>query len=74
MSIVLWKKGDGFKLFLEAFWKKVTGLNSWETDLWVPLDDFTVKNTKFERDSTEDRLKTHCNVQTNARFELYWQK
>ena len=32
-------KNDGFLLFLKAF--------SWETDLWVTLDDFTVMNTKL---------------------------
>ena len=32
------KKGDGFLLFLKAF--------SWETDLWVTLGDFAVKNAK----------------------------
>ena len=37
--IVLWRKGDGFKLFLSAF--------SWETDLLVTLSDFTVKNAKI---------------------------
>ena len=40
--IVLWKKGDGFLLFLKAF--------SWETDLWVTLGDFTVKNAKLGRE------------------------
>ena len=34
------KKGDGFLLFFKAF--------SWETDLWVTLRDFTVKNAKLE--------------------------
>ena len=35
------KKGDGFLLFLKAF--------SSETDLWVTLGDFTVKNPKLGR-------------------------
>ena len=44
------KKGDWFLLFLKAF--------SWETDLWVTLGDFTVKNAKFGRDicATENQL------------------
>ena len=37
--IVLRRKADGI---LKAF--------SWETDLWVTLADFTVKNVKLERD------------------------
>ena len=40
--IVLRKKGDGFLLFLKAF--------SWETDLWVTLGDFTVKDAKFGKE------------------------
>ena len=36
--IVLWKKADGFLLFLKAF--------SWETVLLVMLDDCTVKKRK----------------------------
>ena len=36
------KKADGFLLFLEAF--------SRETNLWVTVGDFTVKNTKFVRE------------------------
>ena len=49
--IVLWKKnknknknkkGDGFLLFLKAF--------SWETNLWVTLGDFTVKNAKLGKE------------------------
>ena len=40
--IVLQKKGDGFLLFLKAF--------SWETDLWVTLSDFTLKNAKLGRE------------------------
>ena len=40
--IVLRKKGDGFLLFLKAF--------SWETDLWVKLGKFTVKNAKLGRE------------------------
>ena len=36
--IVLWRKGDGFQLFSQAF--------CWETDLWVTLGDFTVKKTQ----------------------------
>ena len=39
--IVLWTKADGFLLFLKAF--------SWETDLWVTLGDFMVKNAKLAR-------------------------
>ena len=35
------KKGDGFLLFLKAF--------SWETDLCVTLDDFTVKKKKKKK-------------------------
>ena len=38
----LQKHGDWFLFFLKAF--------SWETDLWVSLGDFTVKNTKLERE------------------------
>ena len=38
---VLQKKADGFLLF----WKAL----SWETDLWVPLGDFTVKKCKIEK-------------------------
>ena len=41
-----WRKnGDGFLLFLKAF--------SWETetDLWVMLGDFMVKNAKLERET-----------------------
>ena len=34
--VVLWNKGDGFVLFLKAF--------SWQTDLWVTLGYFVVKN------------------------------
>ena len=42
-KIIIWaynfaENGDGFLLFLKAF--------SWETDLWVTLGDFKVKNTK----------------------------
>ena len=37
--IILWKNVDGFLLFLKAF--------SWETDFWVTLGDFTVKNAKW---------------------------
>ena len=40
--IVLRNKCDGFLLFLKAF--------SWETDLWVTLGDFTVKNPKLRRE------------------------
>ena len=40
--IVLRKKGYRFLLFLKAF--------SWETDLWVMLGDFTVKNAKLGRE------------------------
>ena len=40
--IVLRRKGDGFLLLLKAF--------SWETDLWVTLGDFTVKNVKLGRE------------------------
>ena len=40
--IVLRKKGDGLLLFLKAF--------SWETDLWVTLGDFTVKNAELGRE------------------------
>ena len=40
--IVLRKKSDGFLLFLKAF--------SWETDLWVTLGVFTVKNAKLGRE------------------------
>ena len=40
--IVFRKKGDGFLLFLKAF--------SWETDLWVTLGDFTVKDAKFGKE------------------------
>ena len=40
--MVLRKKGDGFLLFLKAF--------SWETDLYVTLGDFTVKNAKLGRE------------------------
>ena len=36
------KKGDGFSLFLNAF--------SWETNVWVTLGDFTVKNAKLGRE------------------------
>ena len=36
------KKGDGFLFFLKAF--------SWETDLWVTLGDFAVKNAKLGRE------------------------
>ena len=36
------KKTDRFLLFLKAF--------SWETDLWVTLGDFTVKNAKLRRE------------------------
>ena len=36
------KKRGGFLLFLKAF--------SWETDLWVTLGDFTVKNAKSGRE------------------------
>ena len=32
-------KGNGLLLFLKAF--------SWETNVWVMLGDFTVKNTKL---------------------------
>ena len=38
---MLRKKADGFLLFLKAF--------SWETDLWVKLGDFTVKNANLVR-------------------------
>ena len=40
--IVLGGKGDGFLLFLKAF--------SWETDLWVKLGDFAVKNAELGRE------------------------
>ena len=40
--IVMWKLGNRFLLFLKAF--------SWETDLWVTLGDFTVKNAKLGRE------------------------
>ena len=33
------KKGNRFLLFLKTF--------SWETDFWVTLGDFTVKNKKI---------------------------
>ena len=36
----MWKKADGFLLFLKAF--------SWETDLWVTLGDFMVKTQNWE--------------------------
>ena len=36
------KKGDRLLLFLKAF--------AWETDLWVTLGDFTVKNAEFGRE------------------------
>ena len=36
------KKGDGVLLFLKAF--------SWETDLWVTLGDFMVKNIALGRE------------------------
>ena len=36
---VLQRKADGFLLFSKSF--------SWETDLWVTLGDFPVKNTKL---------------------------
>ena len=36
------KKAMVFLLFLKAF--------SWETDLWVTLGDFTVKNAKLGRE------------------------
>ena len=36
------KKADGFLVFLKAF--------SWETDLWVMLGEFTVKNAKLGRE------------------------
>ena len=36
------KKPTGFFLFLKAF--------SWETDLWVTLGDFTVKNAKLGKE------------------------
>ena len=39
--IVLRRKADCFLLFLKAF--------PWETDLWVTLGDFTVKNVKLGR-------------------------
>ena len=43
------KKGDGFLLFLLHF--------SWETDLWVMLGDFMVKNAcKGNLYLTENRL------------------
>ena len=42
------KEPDGFLLFLKAF--------SWETNLWVTLDDFTVKNGKQNLYFTENRL------------------
>ena len=35
------KRGDGFLLFLKAF--------SWETDLWVTLGDFAVKQRKIRK-------------------------
>ena len=38
--IVLWRKGDRFQLFLQAF--------SWETNLWVTRGDFTVKTQNWE--------------------------
>ena len=37
--IVLSKKGDGFLLFLTTF--------SWETDFWILLGDFALKNAKL---------------------------
>ena len=40
--IVLWKQGNKFLLFLRAF--------SRETDLWVMLGDFTVKDAKFGKE------------------------
>ena len=40
--IVLQKLGDGFLLFVKAF--------SWETDLWVTLGDFKVKDAKFGKE------------------------
>ena len=40
--IVLWKKADGFLLFLKAL--------SSETDLLVTLGDFTVKTKKIGRE------------------------
>ena len=40
--IVLRRIGDGFLLFLKAF--------SWETDLWVIVGDFAVKNAKLGRE------------------------
>ena len=36
------KKGDGLLFCLKAF--------SWETDLWLTLSDFTVKNSKMGRE------------------------
>ena len=42
------KKDDGVLHFLKAF--------SWETDLWVTLDDFRVKKAKLW---TENRLSRH---------------
>ena len=51
--IVLQKKADGFLLFLKAF--------SWETDLWVALGDFTVKNAKlYETENRLSRNKMWC--------------
>ena len=53
--LVLRKKGDEFLLFLKTF--------SWETDLWVMLGDFTVKNAKLGRENAYipkyNILKTH---------------
>ena len=40
--IVLRKKADWFSLFSKAF--------SWETDLWVTLGDFAIKNAKLGRE------------------------
>ena len=40
--IVLQIKADGFLVFLKTF--------SWETDLWVPLADFALKNEKLGRE------------------------
>ena len=36
------KKATSFLLFLKAF--------SWETDIWIALGDFAVKNAKLERE------------------------
>ena len=41
--MVLQNKGDGSLLLSKVF--------TWETDLWVTLGDFTVKNAKLGRES-----------------------